>query len=292
MASMYYYKDGISTLLGEKVLQVFTDENLDTALIVHNYDYENFIGDMSRIDLGTLQKQDIASGVWGLGTVSVALTVDPAFLDLNLYFKYYDEVINVADLCLMTDEGEEVLISATDVTNIQFAEDFSSAYGLEYYVPEEGGRLTKVVFNEDGYTKGEFDEFVKNFLISASGKYVNYMVDNILFMIDDSDEKILIDKYDIETFGILEGDERMFYFRESSLGKGNVYIRGLGERDQAQMIAEESHYVWDFGDGKLAFLTGFDFSTSTGNMYLTDGEGKYEIIAEGVELPLFFNYIY
>ena len=292
MAKMYYYKDGISSLLGEDVLQVFTDESLDTALLVHNYDSEEFMGDMTRVNLKTLEREDIVSEVWGLGTVSVALTVDPEFLAKNLYFKYYDEVINVADLCLMTDEGEQVLIYATDVSNIQFAEDYSSVYGLDYYVPEEGGRLAKVVFTNDGFEKNEFDEFVENYVVSASGKYVNYMVDDVLFMIGESNEKLYIDKYDIETFGVLEGDKKQFYFRESSLGKGNVYVRGLGDRDQSQMVAEDTHYVWDFGDNKLAFITGYDFSTSTGSLYLTDGEGKYELIAEGVELPLFFNYIY
>ncbi len=291
MADMYLYSNGENTLLGEDVLQVFTDENLDKALMVHNYDHEVFSGDMTRINLVDLAWEEVASDVWGLATVSVALTADTEFLDMNLYFKYYDEVINVADLCLMTEDGEEILIRATDVTNIQSSEDFSLIYGLEYYVPEEGGAVTKIAFNDDKYIKTEFDGFVKEYTVSTTGQYVVYTVAENLFFVGPNNKKVYVDKYNIETFGVLEGDEQLYFFRESSLGRGNAFIRGLSANDQAKMVAEETHYCWDFGDGTLAFLSGYNFETSTGSMYITDGKDKYELIAENIELPLFFNYI-
>ncbi|MCK5757730.1 MAG: hypothetical protein KAH14_01460 [Clostridiales bacterium] len=291
MAKMYLYSKGTTTMLGEDVLQIFTDETLDTALMVHNYDYDVFTGDMTRINLDTLEREEITSDVWGLATVSVALTVDSEFLSKNLYFKHYDEVISVADLCIMTENGEEVLIDATDVSNIQFGDDHSTIYGLNYYVPEEGGELTKVVFNDKGYETYELDEYVKEFVISKTGTFVSYLVDDILFYIGDKNKKNLVDKVSIETFGILEGDEKMYFFREISMGLGNAYVMGLNDNDNPQLVAETIHYCWDFGDGNLAFLTDYDFETSTGSMYITDGNGGYELIIENVELPLFFSYI-
>jgi len=291
MVDMYLYSNGENNLLGEDVLQVFTDEKLDKVLMVHNYDNEVFSGDMSRINLNTLAREEIASDVWGLATVEVALTADTEFLDMNLYFKYYDEVINVADLCLMTEEGEEVLINATDVTNIQASDDYSLIYGLEYYVPEEGGQLTKINFDDGEYAKVEFDEYVEEYTISTTGKYLVYLLQDDLFFVGPNDKKVHVDKYNVETFGVLEGDEQLYFFKESGLGRGNAYIRGLSANDQIQIVAEETHYCWDFGDGSLAFLTGYDFETSTGDMYITDGDGGYELIVQNVELPLFFNYI-
>ena len=291
MADMYIYKDGTTTLLGKDVLQIFADEGLDSALILHNYDYDVFTGDMSRINLNTMSKEDITSDVWGLSTVSVALTADSEFIAKNLYFKFYDEVINVADLCMMTESGEEVLLNATDVSNIQFADDYSSLYGLDYYVPEEGGKVIKIVFTDDGFERYEFDEFVQDYVISRTGKYVTYTVDETLFYAGEENKKVYVDKIDIETFGILEGDKKMFFFRESSLGSGNAYVRDLESNADSQMVAESTHYCWDFGDGNLAFLTDYDFSSSTGSMYITNGDGGYELIVDNCELPLFFNYI-
>jgi len=291
MAKMYLYSNGSSTLLGEDVLQIFTDEKLDSALMVHNYNREKFTGDMTRVNLNNLDSEFITSDVWGLATVSVALTVDSEFLSKNLYFKDYDEIINVADLCIMTENGEEVLIRATDVSNIQFGDDYSTIYGLDYFVPEEGGELTKIVFDDKGYETIELDEYVKKFVISKTGKYVSYLVDDILFYVGENNEKILVDKTDIETFGILEGDEKLYFFREASMGLGNAFVRGLKKNDSPKLVAEASHYCWDFGDGNLAFLTDYDFGASTGSMYITDGNGGYELIVENVELPLFFSYI-
>ena len=291
MAKMYLYSNGATTMLGEDVLQIFTDEKLDTALMVHNYDYDNFTGDMTRVNLETMAREEISSDVWGLATVSVALTVDSEFINKNLYFKYYDEVINVADLCIMTENGEEVLINATDVSNIQYGDDYSTLYGLDYYVPEEGGELTKIVFNEKGYESIELDEYIKEYVISETGTYVTYLVDDILFYVGDKNKKILVDKISIETFAVLEGEEKLYFFREISMGMGNAYVRGLKDNDNPQLVAESSHYCWDFGDGNLAFLSDYDFATSTGTMYITDCNGGYELIAENVELPLFFSYI-
>ncbi len=291
MAKVYLYSNGVASLLGEDVLQIFTDENLDTALIVHNYSYEAFTGDMTRINLGSLAREEIVSDVWGLATVSVALTVDSEFLDLNLYFKDYDEVINVADLCMMTESGEEIVLNATDVINVQFSDDYSKVYGLDYYVPEEGGRLIKAGFSDGSFERQKFDENIKEFTISESGKYVVYLLDEDLFYIGEDNEKVHVDKNGIETFGVLPGDEKMYFFKEQSLGSGNAYIIELNKKSDVQMIAEQTHYCWDFGDGNLAFLTNYDFGTSTGSMYITNGEGKYELIVENVELPLFFNYI-
>jgi len=38
-------------------------------------------------------------------------------------------------------------------------------------------------------------------------------------------------------------------------------------------------------------MTSYDFAEKTGSLYITDGFGHYELIAEKVELPLFYNVI-
>lgn len=291
MAKIYLYYNETKTLIGEDVLQVFVDEKLDQALLINNYNSEEFTGDMTRINLATFEREEVATGVWGLSAVTVAQTVDTEYLNKNIYFKNYNDYLNVADLCLMTDNGEEVLLKSTNVSNIQFGQDYKTLYGLNYYVEEEGGELTKIIFNDEGFDLYDFDEFVKRFTVSETGRYVTYLMDDNLFFIGDENKKVYIDKGGIETFGILKGDENLFFFREASLGSGNAYIRGLGNGDKIEMVAEATHYCWDFGDGSLAFLTDYDFGTSTGSMYITDGKGGYELIIENAELPLFFNFI-
>lgn len=291
MTKIYLYSNGIKTLLGEDALQVFVDEELNQALIIHNYDKDLFTGDMTRVNLDTFEREEVASDAWGLSAISVAQTVDSEYLNKNIYFKNYYDNLNVADLCIMTEAGEEVLLKSTNVSNIQFGNDYKTLYGLNYYVEEEGGELTKIVFNDYGYELFEFDGFVKKFTISPTGKYVAYLVDENLFFIGDENKKVYVDKGGIETFGILTGEEDLFFFREASLGSGNAYIRGLSSNGKSNLVAEATHYCWDFGDGSLAFLTDYDFGTSTGNMYITDGEGRYELLVENAELPLFFNFI-
>ncbi|MBN2558035.1 MAG: hypothetical protein JXB33_04690 [Clostridia bacterium] len=292
LADLYLYSGGTPALLGEDVLQVFCDESMDAALIIENYKNEVFVGDVARIDLNTLSKEMITTDAWGLGTTAIARMFGPGFVDLGLYMKDYNDVINVADVCMMTPEGEKILINATDVSNIQFAEDYSTMFGLDYYVPEEGGRLTKIVFGDAGaFEKYQYDEFVKEFYVSKSGKYTAYKQGDDLFYINPSNEKKYVDKLGVVTFGIMEGDEKIYFFKETSLGMGNVFVKDITKSSDLTLIAEGVHYAWDYGDGKMAFLTNFDFGASTGTMYITDCEGKYEVIAENMELPLYYNYI-
>ena len=292
MTDMYLYSDGGTSLLGEDVLQIFTDEDLSTALILDDYINEEFVGTMSRINLDTLDKTKISDDVWGLADVNVMRTLQKEFLNLNLYYKNYDEVINVADLCMMTPEGEKVVINMTGVTDPLFAEDGSAVYGLDYWVEEDGGQLIKVRLNPDNtFEKIKYDDFVKEFFIAESGAYVLYTVDDDLFYIGPEDEKVFVDRYDIETFGVLNGDEMLYFFRSAGLGSGNAFVRDLRKSADVKMISEDTHFVWDFYDGNLAFMTGYDFAEKTGALYITDGKGKYELIAENVELPLFYNIV-
>ncbi len=292
MVDMYLYSNGGTNLLGEDVLQVFSDDDLSVALLLHDYKNEEFVGTMSRINLDTLEIEKVADEVWGLASVNVAVTLEKELLELNLYYKNYNDIINVADLCMMTPEGEKVIINATEVTGPVISSDGKMIYGLNYWVEEDGGELVKVYLNPDNtFERLEYDEFVKEFIASESGDYVTYTIDEDLFMIGPDDKKTFIDRYDIETFGIINGDELMYFFRSSGLGNGNAFVRELGKSADVKMISEATHFVWDFHDGNIAFLTGYDFAEKTGSLYITDGFGSYELIAEQVELPLFYNII-
>jgi hypothetical protein len=292
MTDMYLYSNGQSNLLGEDVLQVFCDAELTTALLLHDYQNEIFVGTMSRINLDTLEREKIADEVWGMASVNVAVTLEKELLDLNIYFKDYNDVINVADLCMMTPEGEKILINSTEVTGPVISKDGKMIYGLDYWVEEDGGQLVKVYLNQDNtFERFEYDEFVKEFIASASGDYVAYKIDEDLFMIGTDDKKVFVDRYDIESYGILTGDELLYFYRSAGLGSGNAFVRETGKTADVKMISEDTHFVWDFYDGNIAFLTGYDFAEKTGALYVTDGFGKYELIAEQVELPLFYNII-
>ncbi|MBN1623505.1 MAG: hypothetical protein JXN10_03690 [Clostridia bacterium] len=292
MTDMYLYSNGQSNLIGEDVLQVFCDAELTTALLLHDYQNEIFVGTMTRINLETLEKEKIADEVWGMASVNVAVTLEKELLDLNIYFKNYNDIINVADLCMMTPDGEKILINSTEVTGPVISKDGKMVYGLDYWVEEDGGQLVKIYLNPDNtFERLEYDEFVKEFIASASGNYVTYKIDEDLFMIGTDDKKVFVDRYDIESYGILTGDELLYFFRSSGLGNGNAFVREIGKSADVKMISEATHFVWDFYDGNIAFLTGYDFAEKTGALYITDGFGSYELIAEKVELPLFYNKI-
>ncbi len=292
MVDMYLYSEGENTLLGERVLQIYADDGFEQAIMVEDYSYDEITGVMSRINLDTMQKEKIAEDVWALGHVDVSKIVNSEFINTNLYLKNYDDIINVADLCLMTDEGEKVVLNATDVSNIQYSNDVKTIYGLDYYIEEEGGRMTKVkLADNDIVDIYKFDEMVRDIYSAASGKYVAYTLDDDFFIIGDSNEKVHIGKMGLESIGFLNDDEKMYFFTEAGLSMGNVFIRELGGSADNQLIAEKAHYVWEFGEDKLAFLTDFDFVKKRGTMYLTDTEGKYELMVENVELPLLYNFI-
>lgn len=292
MTSIYLYKDGQSHLLGDNVLQIFSDEDLSTCLILDNYKNETFTGDMSRINLDTFDKNLIAEGVWSLASVNVAMTLDNDLLNLNLYYKNYEDYINVADLCMMTPEGEKVVLNLTEVTQPLFSDDGTMLYGLDYWTEEDGGQMVKVYLNPDNtFERLEYDEFVDDFYIGTSGQYVTYVLDDELYYIGKDDKKVFVDRYQIETYGVITGDELMYYFRSSGMGNGNAFVRELGKSADNKMISENTFYVWDFYDGNIAFMTGYDFSTKMGSLYITDGMGSYELIADEVELPLFYNII-
>lgn len=292
MADMYLYTNGQSNLLGEDVLQILSDDELSTALILENYINGDYVGTMSRINLDTLQKDKVADEVWGLVSVNVALTLNKEQLDLNIYYKNYDPVMNVADLCMMTPDGEKVILNYTEVTMPFISEDGKMIYGLDYWVKEDGGQLIKAYTSDDNtFERIEYDENIDELFMSASGEYVSFTIDDDLFYIGPDDKKIFVDRYDIETFGVLTNDELLYFFRSSGLGNGSVFVRELKKSADVKMISEDTHFVWDFGDGNLAFMTGYDFAESTGSLYITDGLGAYELIADQVELPLFYNEI-
>lgn len=292
MADMYMYSEGQNDLLGERVLQIYVDDGFEKALMVDEYDYEKVTGVMSRVDLDTLRKEKIAEDVWSLGYVEVARVTSMEFIDSDIYLKNYDDVINVADLCMMTPGGEKTLINATDVSNIQYGNDMKTIYGLDYYIEEEGGRVTKVRLDGGDVVEiVKFDEMVKDMYSSPTGRYVTYVLDDDFFIISDSDEKKHIGKMKLEAVGFMDDDEKMYYFAEAGMMMGNVFIRDTAGDSDSTVISDQTHYVWEFEDDKLAFLTEFDFVSKTGTMYLTDCDGKYEKMAEQVEIPLLYNYI-
>ncbi|HPJ21291.1 MAG TPA: hypothetical protein PLH18_02930, partial [Clostridia bacterium] len=292
MTDMYLYSNGQTNLLAEDVLQVFSDDALTTALLLHDYQNEVFVGTMTRINLDNMEREKIADEVWGMAEVNVAVTLEKELLDLNLYYKNYNDVINVADLCMMTPEGEKVLINATEVTGPVISADGKMIYGLDYWVEEDGGQFVKIYVNPDNtFKRVEYDEFVKEFIASESGDYAAFKIDEDLFLVNKDDQKIFVDRYDIETYGILTGDELLYFFRSAGLGSGNAFVRELGKVDDVKMISEATHFIWDFYDGNIAFMTSYDFAEKTGSLYITDGFGHYELIAEKVELPLFYNVI-
>lgn len=292
LADMYLYSEGKNTLLGERVHQIYTDDDFKSALIVDDFSYDEIVGVMSRINLDTMQKEKIVEDVWALGHVEVAKITNTEFINSNLYFKNYDDYLNVADLCIMTPEGEKIILNATDISNIYYSDDFKTIYGLNYYIEEEGGRVIKTKIDENDIVDVQkFDKMVRDIYSSDSGKYVTYMLDDDFFIIGDDNKKTHIGKLKIETLEFLNNEEILYFFAETGLSLGNVIIRELEVSQDNILVAENAQYVWKYGEDKLAFLTHFDFAKKTGTMYLTDLKGKYELMVENVELPLLYNYI-
>lgn len=282
-----------STKLVDSFVQVFVDDNLDKLSINGETVAEMMSGSYIRYDLNSMEKEIFAENIWGLCDMEVSKYTTEDFLDLNFYFKSYDEVTNTADLYFKGEgKEEEKVLAGVNVDDIKFTADHTTMYALAYYYAAEGGELHEISnITNTSYDLEKIDEMVMEYHFDDENTVLGFRKDVKLYLIDKSGTKKMIDNHDVTAFEITPDGKLLYFYKDGGLGTGELYMMEADVNKDYELIDKAVTYIYEFGDNYVAFVNAFDFGDSVGTLVVTDGEGNFQVVAERVSTLLMKNYI-
>ncbi|MFO7636351.1 MAG: hypothetical protein R6W96_03485 [Clostridia bacterium] len=293
MLDAYIYESGSTRIIGQSITQIYADEPVQTVLMIENASIEKKSGDMVRMDLSTGNKETVAKNVWGLTDIYTARMMDSTFIQRNIYFKNYLDMVNAADIYYMMDGQEILLGSKVAVNKVQYSQNYMNFTTMEYYSEDSGGTIIHVSFQENGeYVKFTGNDDTKEVRVTNDGRHKAYVSGGTLFLLDEDNKKSMIEISDVFNYEFMEDGDKLVYFKRREL-TGDIKVQFLYGQKNNEVIAQDVTSAWDFREnGYIAFLAFYDFSTDAGTMVLTDARGNYEIIAEKVNAHLIHSFIY
>jgi len=280
--NMYTTSNNNSKLLSESFEQVFVDENLDRAVINGEVKGVMQIGNFIKMDLNTFDSEIYAKDIWGLIYMDIAKYVDDSFFDMNFYYKNFDPNTITADLYFKGEgQTEEKVLASVYVDDVKFTKDNKNIYALGYYYKEEGGTLTKISdITKNSYISNEIDEQVSEYHFDVANSVLGYRKDVKLYIIDEKGNKKMIDNHGVSSFGITRNGKLIYFFKEKTIGKGELYAMVINGKRDYKLIDKDTTYIYGFEDKYVAYITAFDFGTETGALILTDGINSSEVAVE------------
>jgi hypothetical protein len=240
-----------------------------------------------------MDKEVVVKNIWALIHLDVARYVDSEFFDFNFYFKSYDEITSTANLCFVDTEGtEQIALPSVYADDVQITDDYKTLYALGYYYSAEGGQLTKYSnITTSSFDETIIDEGVSEYHIDDNDTILGYRKDVKLYLIDKKDNKKMIDNHDVSAFEVTGDGSLIYFFKEGTIGSGELYIMETNVDKDYVLVDKDTTFIYEFGDNYVAYITGFEFSSETGKLVVTDGEENYEVIAETASNLLMKNYI-
>lgn len=290
---MYTVSDNNSHLLSNSFEQVFVDEKLNKAVINGEVKGALQIGNFIKVDLNTMKSEIYAKDIWGLIYMDIAKYVDDSFFDINFYYKNFNPETTTADLYFKGEGKTEVnVLSSVYVDDVKFTNDNKSMYALGYYYKEEGGDLT--VFSDitkTSYKSKQIDGQVSEYHFDNANSVLGYRKNVKLYVIDANGSKKMIDNHNVASFNITENGQLIYFFKESTIGKGELYAMEINSKKDYILIDKDTTFVYGFEDKYVAYITAFDFGTEAGTLILSDGMNSSEVIIEYASTLLNGNYI-
>ncbi len=279
--NMYQPQGQAKTLLADSFVQIYVDDELNIARITGDIRGTSFMGNLIEINLNSLAQKVISKDIWAMFSLQVMEYVDEELLTLPFYFKNFDDLAGTVDLYFKGEgQDEEKVLPSVLITDVIISNDYKEIYGLAYFYISEGGELTRISnITSTSYETTLIDEQVMEFHIDDENTVIGYRKDVKLYIIDENGERKMIDNHDVSAFDITANGELIYFYKESEMGKGDLYVMETDVTKDYQLIDKDVTYVYDFAGKYVAYINAYVFSEEAGTLIVTDGHDSFEILA-------------
>lgn len=291
--NMYQPEGQAKTLLADSFVQIYVDEELNIARITGDIRGTSFMGNLIEINLNSLAQEVISKNIWAMLSLQVMEYVDEELLTLPFYFKNFDDLAGTVDLYFKGEgQEEEKVLPSVLITDVVISNDYKEIYGLAYYYISEGGELTRISnITSTSYETTLIDEQVMEFHIDEENTVIGYRKDVKLYLIDENGERKMIDNHDVSAFDITANGELIYFYKESEVGKGDLYVMETDISKDYKLIDKDVTFVYDFAGKYVAYINAYVFSEEAGTLIVTDGHDSFEILANKASTLLQKNII-
>lgn len=296
---IYLYENGNSRLIAKSVAQVLVSYDFKKVLYIDNvvdhlsqYEEIGFCGTYNSLDIDTFEKTLVMENVFGFTHRSAIGFVEDEYMEANYYFKDYNLNNNTASLYTIK-QGNEILLDLTasvgtdEELNLQFiyhADEYKDVYVFESYMTKTSSLLYKYTVK----SSGSFDQhlceetgIISSMAVSNDGNNLVYIAEEKLVVINNDNYKKTIERSGVSSFGITEGGKYLYYYKETTIGAGALYYYDLEEGGECIKFLKGVNEIWNYKDNIVMFRMNTDYSTMTGDLYMTDFD-EFEYISQDV----------
>lgn len=299
MFDMYLYENDENVLIAQSVAQMLVSYNFDKVLYIDDvvnhlsrYEEIGYCGTYNTLDLDTMEKTRIMDNVFGFTLRSAIGFADDGYIEANYYFKNYDLNSNTAHLYTIKNGNEILLdriasVGSDDELNLEYiyhADEYKDVYVFEAYMTKTSSLLYKYSVK----SSGNFDQhlceetnIISSMAVSDDGRNLVYIAEEKLVVINNENYKKTIERSGVSSFGITEGGKYLYYYKETALGQGALYYYDLEEGGECVKFLKGVNVVWNYKDNMIMFRMNTDYTTMTGDVYLTDFD-QFEYISDDV----------
>ncbi|MFA7672519.1 MAG: hypothetical protein WCY62_01525 [Clostridia bacterium] len=296
---IYLYENGENIIIAQSVAQILVSYDFDKVLYIDDvvghlskYEEIGYCGTYNSLDLDTLEKTFIMDNVFGFTQRSAIGFVEDEYLDAYYYFKEYNLNSNTASLYTVKNGNEILLdrnasVGADKELNLQFiyhADEYKDVYVFESYITKTSSLLYKYSVKSNGSFDQHLCEetnIINSMAVSDDGNNLVYIAAEKLVVINNENYKKTIERSGVSSFGITEGGKYLYYYKETALGSGALYYYNLKEGGECVKFLKDVNVVWNYKDDMIMFRMNTDYTTMTGDLYLTDFD-EFEYISEDV----------
>lgn len=295
---MYIYENGKSELLAKSCSQLLVSYDYTQVVFVSDvidhlplFDTHGFGGTCYHYDVKSKTKTMVDDNVFGFIERNIVGFVDNELIDANFYFKKYDALSNTANLYKKLGDKFILIDREASVGGdwdkaidfVFFSPDYKDIYVFKSYVEK-----STILYKYTMKSNGSFTEYVCEDVypidaikLSKDGSNLVYKTDGRLVVISKNNIKKTIERTGASSFGITQNGRFVYYYKEASLGVGALYYYDLEKGDSSVKFLNNVNEVWNYKDNLVFFRNNTDYSTLTGDLYLTDFK-EFEFMSENV----------